>query len=62
MLTRLRDTSTITSVLPRIDFGGALNGQDTTAVNKTLNGLLKLMQTKPEEPISDELLEWAIKI
>ena len=60
--TRLRDTSRISSVLPRIDFGGALSGRDTTAVNKTLNGLLKLMQPNPDEPISDELLEWAIKI
>ena len=60
--TRLRDTSRISSVLPRIDYGGALSGRDTTAVNKTLNGLLKLMQPNPAAPISDELLEWAIKI
>lgn len=60
--TRLRDVSRISQVLPRIDYGGALSGRDTTAVNKTLNGLLKLMQPNPEEPISDELLEWAIKI
>jgi len=59
---RLRDISRISSVLPRIDYGGALSGRDTTAVNKTLNGLLKLMQPNPESPISDELLEWAIKI
>ena len=60
--TRLRDTSRLSSVLPRIDFGGALSGRDTTAVNKTINGLLKLMQPNPETPISDELLEWAIKV
>ena len=60
--TRLRDTSRISSVLPRINYGGALSGRDTTAVNKTLNGLLKLMQPNLEAPISDELLEWAIKI
>lgn len=60
--TRLRDTSRISSVLPRIDYGGALSGRDTTAVNKTLNGLLKLMQPNPSEPISDDLLEWAIKV
>ena len=60
--TRLRDTNRITSVLPRIDYGGALSGRDTTAVNKTLNGLLKLMQPNSEAPISDELLEWAVKI
>jgi ATP-dependent Lon protease len=60
--TRLRDTSRISSVLPRIDYGGALSGRDTTAVNKTLNGLLKLMQPNPDVPVSDELLEWAVKI
>jgi ATP-dependent Lon protease len=60
--TRLRDISRISTVAPYIDYGGALNGRDTTAVNKTLNGLLKLMQPNPEVPISDEILEWAIKI
>ncbi len=60
--TRLRDTSRLSTVLPRIDYGGALSGRDTTAVNKTLNGLLKLMQPNPEVPVSDELLEWAVKI
>jgi ATP-dependent Lon protease len=60
--TRLRDNSRISSVLPRVDFGGALSGRDTTAVYKTMNGLLKLMQPNPEEPISDELLEWAVKV
>ncbi len=60
--TRLRDINRTSSVLGRIDYGGALSGRDTTAVNKTLNGLLKLMQPNPEVPISDELLEWAIKV
>lgn len=60
--TRLRDTNRLSSVLPRIDYGGALSGRDTTAVNKTLNGLLKLMQPNQEAPISDELLEWALKV
>lgn len=60
--TRLRDVNRVTSVLSRIDYGSALSGRDTTAVNKTLNGLLKLMQPDPESPISDELLEWAVRI
>ncbi|MCB0749185.1 MAG: BREX system Lon protease-like protein BrxL, partial [Ignavibacteriae bacterium] len=50
--TRLRDINRISSVLPRVDFGGALSGRDNSAVNKTLNGLLKLMQPNPEDPIS----------
>lgn len=60
--TRLRDISRISTVATRIDYGGALSGRDATAVNKTLNGLLKLMQPDPNAPISDELLEWAIKV
>lgn len=60
--TRLRDVNRVTSVLHRVDYGGALSGRDTTAVNKTLNGLLKLMEPNPEAPISDEVLEWAVKI
>lgn len=59
---RLRDNSRLTSVLNRLDYGGALSGRDTSGTNKTLNGLLKLMQPNPEEPITDELLEWAVKI
>jgi len=60
--TRLRDTNRLTSVLNRIGYGGALSGRDMSASNKTLNGLLKLMQPNPDAPVSDELLEWAIKI
>ena len=59
--TRLRDQNRLTSVLPRIHFGAALSGRDTTAVHKTINGLLKLMQPDPDIPITDELLEWAVK-
>lgn len=59
--TRLRDHSRLSSVLPRIHFGGALSGRDTTAVQKTINGLLKLMQPDPDVPITDELLEWVVK-
>ncbi len=60
--TRLRDTNKVTSVLNRMDLGGALSGRDTSAVLKTLNGLLKLMQPNPDVPIDDELLEWALRI
>ena len=60
--TRLRDINRVTSVLNRMDLGGALSGRDTSAVQKTLNGLLKLMQPNPDVPIDDELLEWALRI
>lgn len=60
--TRLRDVNRISAVLHRIDYGNALSGRDITAVNKTVNGLLKLMLPNPAIPVSDELLEWALKI
>lgn len=60
--TRLRDINRATSVLNRMDLGGALSGRDTSAVLKTLNGLLKLMQPNPDVPIDDALLEWALRI
>jgi ATP-dependent Lon protease len=60
--TRLRDISRLSTVLPEITYGGALSGRDTTAVNKTLNGLIKLMQPNPDAPVSAELLEWAVKV
>ena len=60
--TRLRDVSRLSTALTRLDYGGALSGRDTSGVNKTLNGLLKLMHPDHEEPISDELLEWAVKV
>ena len=60
--TRLRDINRVTSILNRMDLGGALSGRDTSAVQKTLNGLLKLMQPNPDAPIDDELLEWALRV
>ncbi len=60
--TRLRNQSRLTQILPRVDFGGALSGRDISGVQKTINGLIKLMQPDPEAPISDELLEWAVKV
>jgi len=60
--TRLRDINRIHSVLGRIDYGSALSGRDISGANKSLNGLLKLMQPNPEAPVPDELLEWAIKV
>lgn len=59
---RLRGISRLNQVLARIDLGSALSGRDTTAVHKTLSGLLKLMEPDPDVPISDELLSWALPI
>ena len=46
----------------RVHLGGALSGRDTTGVQKTVSGLIKLMSPNPEIPVSDELLEWAVRL
>lgn len=46
----------------RIHLGGALSGRDTTGVQKTVSGLIKLMSPDPETPVTDEVLEWALRL
>jgi ATP-dependent Lon protease len=60
--THLRKQSRLTALQGRVFFGGALSGRDTTAVQKTMNGLLKLLYPDPDTPISDEALEWAVRL
>ena len=43
-------------------FGGALSGRDQNAVNKTISGLLKLIHPSPNDPVSDQDLEWAVRL
>jgi ATP-dependent Lon protease len=45
----------------RVNFGGALSGRDTTAVKKTISGLLKIIHPSLKD-IPDEDLEWATRI
>jgi ATP-dependent Lon protease len=59
---RLRNQSRISSLQGRVYFGGALSGRDTNAVNKTISGLLKLLYPGSEAEVSDEDLEWAVRI
>jgi ATP-dependent Lon protease len=61
-LTHLRGQSRLDWVRERVRFGGALSGRDTTAVNKTTSGLLKLLYPDPAARPSDEDLEWAIRL
>ncbi|MCA9374681.1 peptidase, partial [Candidatus Peregrinibacteria bacterium] len=46
----------------RIHLGGALSGRDVTGVQKTVSGLIKLISPNPDTPVSDEVLEWALRI
>lgn len=60
--TRLRGLNRLSVVHERIHFGGALSGRDMEAVNKTTNGLLKLLFPDPEMPVPDEDLDWILRL
>ncbi len=59
---QLRGDSRLTAIQGRVNYGGALSGRDTTAVNRTVNGLLKLLYPNREQLICDEDLEWAVRL
>jgi ATP-dependent Lon protease len=46
----------------RVHLGGALSGRDINATNKTVSGLLKLMYPSSDARVSDEDLEWAVRL
>ncbi len=58
----LRNQSRVSLLQNRVFFGGALSGRDVNAVNKTVSGLLKLLFPGGEETVSDEEMEWAVRI
>jgi ATP-dependent Lon protease len=58
----LRLQSRLQKIQGRILFGAALSGRDTNAVQKTMNGLLKLMYPDANGDIPDDAIEWAAKI
>lgn len=59
---KLRSASRLSVLQGRVNWGGALSGRDIEAVNKTVNGLLKLIFPDPEISISDEDLERIIRV
>jgi len=61
-MSRLRSQSRATSIQGRLTFGGSLSGRDVTAVGKTISGLLKLMYPSADSVVSDEDLEWAVRL
>ncbi len=61
-MSQLRQQSRISVLQNRVQFGGALSGRDTNAVNKTISGLLKLLYPGNEESVPEEDLEWAVRI
>jgi len=59
---QLRSENRLHLINDRVFFGDALSGRDRRAVNKTINGLLKLIYPSPDMEISDETLEWAVRV
>ncbi len=59
---RLRQSSRVPVLHDRIFWGGALSGRDIEAVNKTVSGLTKLLFPDPGQPVSDEDLEWIVRL
>jgi ATP-dependent Lon protease len=59
---QLRAENRLTAIQGRVRYGSALSGRDTTAVNRTVNGLLKLLYPERDMAIVDEDLEWAVRL
>lgn len=59
---QLRSESRLSAVQGRVRFGGALSGRDVNGVNRTLDGLLKLLYPDREMTITDEDVEWAVRL
>jgi len=59
---QLRGENRLQAVQGRVRYGSALSGRDTTAANRSINGLLKLLYPNREMPIADENLEWAVRL
>jgi ATP-dependent Lon protease len=59
---RLRGGSRTSVLQGRVYLGGALSGRDIEAVNKTVSGLVKLIYPDPQMTVSDEDLEWIVRL
>ncbi|MFB6271388.1 MAG: BREX system Lon protease-like protein BrxL [Salinibacter sp.] len=59
---QLREGSRLPTLQNRVFWGGALSGRDTEAVQKTVDGLIKLVFPNPEIPVPDEDLEWIVRL
>jgi ATP-dependent Lon protease len=59
---KLRSFNRSSVMQGRIFLGGALSGRDIEAVTKTVSGLTKLLYPQPDMPVSDEDLEWMVRL
>lgn len=59
---KMRPISRVNVLQNRVRFGGALSGRDIEAANKTVSGLAKLLFPDPAMEISDEDLEFMVRM
>lgn len=59
---KLRSGNRMSIMQGRVHLGGALSGRDIEAVNKSVSGLMKLIFPKADMPVSDEDLEWVVRL
>ena len=59
---KLRAGSRVNVMQGRVFLGGALSGRDIEAVNKTVSGLTKLLYPDPDIPVSNEDLEFMVRL
>ena len=59
---RLRSGNRVSAMQGRVHLGGALSGRDIEAVNKSVSGLIKLLFPDSGMPVSDEDLEWIVRL
>ena len=59
---QLRAENRLSAIQGQVTYGVALSGRDTNAVNRTVNGLLKLLYPNREMSIPDEDIEWAVRL
>ena len=59
---KMRSDSRVSAIQSRVHFGGALSGRDIEAVNKTVSGLVKLLYPQSGVTVSDEDLEFIVRV
>jgi ATP-dependent Lon protease len=60
--TKLRESTRVTVLQGRVNWGGALSGRDIEAVTRSISGLVKLLYPDPSVPVPDDDLEKIVRL
>jgi ATP-dependent Lon protease len=60
--TKLRESTRVTVLQGRVNWGGALSGRDIEAVTRSISGLVKLLYPDPAVAVPDEELEKIVRL